>query len=51
MQRDVNFTVEHAFADLQLTDLDQINTLVESVSLEVAGMMAGLDDGPAAAAA
>ncbi len=43
VQRDINFTVEHAFADLNLADLDRIEPILEKVTSELESLMVGLD--------
>ena len=46
-QREINFTVEQAFADLGLNDMDRMTPILETVTRELAGLMVGLDDGGA----
>lgn len=44
-QREINFTVEHAFADLGLNDNERMEGILETVKHELEGLMVGLDDG------
>ncbi len=46
-QREINFTVEHAFADLKLNDMERMTPILETVQRELEGLMVGLDDGHA----
>lgn len=46
-QREINFTVEHVFADLGLNDIDRMTPILETVTRELEGLMVGLDDGHA----
>jgi len=46
-QREINFTVEHAFADLKLNDMERMTPILETVVRELEGLMVGLDDGGA----
>ncbi len=42
VQRDIDFTIQHVFADLKLTDIDRISPLVERVSEEFEHLVTGL---------
>lgn len=41
-QRDISFTTEHVFADLGLADTARMSPILEAVSRELEGVMAGL---------
>ncbi len=45
VQKDIDFTIEHVFADLKLADIDRISPILESVSQEVGRLMIGLNEG------
>lgn len=42
VQRDVDFSIEHVFADLDLADVDRMAPLLETVARETESMLAGL---------
>jgi HD-like signal output (HDOD) protein len=42
-QRDIDFTVEHVFADLKLADWERMTPILESVGQEVERLMVGLN--------
>ena len=44
-QKDIDFTIEHVFADLDLADLGKMEPILESVRQETECMLAGLRDG------
>jgi HD-like signal output (HDOD) protein len=46
-QRDIDFSIEHVFADLDLADIDRMEPILEIVTRETESMMAGLRDGEA----
>lgn len=48
VQKDIDFTIEHAFADLGLSDHEQIAAILETVQSEVEALMVGLKDAEAA---
>lgn len=47
VQRDINFTVDHAFADIKLNDMERMTPILETVTRELESLMVGLDDGAA----
>jgi HD-like signal output (HDOD) protein len=51
VQRDIDFSIEHVFADLGLNDTDRMATILDTVTSETESMMAGLHDGGASALA
>jgi HD-like signal output (HDOD) protein len=42
VQRDINFSTEHAFAELKLADNERVAPLLESVSRELESLLAGI---------
>jgi len=48
VQRDINFTIEHVFADLNLADVAQMSPILDTVTREIEGLMAGLHEVEAA---
>lgn len=49
VQRDINFTVEHVFADLDLADNERVSPMLEAVARDIEGMMTGLEGAARAA--
>ena len=45
VQRDINFTIEHVFVDLELADTGRITPILETVAREFESLMAGLQAG------
>jgi HD-like signal output (HDOD) protein len=43
VQRDINFSIEHAFADLNLADTDRIEPILDTVTRELESLMVGLE--------
>jgi hypothetical protein len=48
VQRDIDFSIEHVFADLDLADVARVSPILDTVSREVDCMMAGLHEAEAA---
>jgi HD-like signal output (HDOD) protein len=48
VQRDIDFSIEHVFADLDLADVDRMSSILDTVTSEVEGMLAGLHEAEAA---
>jgi HD-like signal output (HDOD) protein len=48
VQRDIDFSIEHVFADLDLADVTKVSPILDTVTREVDSMMAGLHEAEAA---
>ena len=48
IQNDVDFTVKHVFAELNLAEFEKIEPILEAVSRDVGGLLSGLGDSAAA---
>jgi HD-like signal output (HDOD) protein len=48
VQRDIDFSIEHVFADLDLADVAKVSPILDTVTREVDSMLAGLHDAEAA---
>ncbi len=48
VQRDIDFSIEHVFADLELADVDRVSPILDTVTREIECMMAGLHEAEAA---
>jgi HD-like signal output (HDOD) protein len=51
VQRDIDFSIEHVFADLDLADVNKVSPILDTVTREIECMLAGLGDDEASTAA
>jgi HD-like signal output (HDOD) protein len=48
VQKDIDFSIQHVFADLELADVTRVSPILDLVTREIECMMAGLHDAEAA---